>query len=96
MLPHTLRNTPASAGTQLQVAIDGPVGSTWTATATGERRSPAEAPAGRAAASVRLEPDSTWRLCTRGIDPDTALARARINGDHQLAAAACRIVSIVS
>ncbi|MGW0874491.1 maleylpyruvate isomerase family mycothiol-dependent enzyme [Streptomyces sp. NPDC002740] len=94
-LPHTLRDTPAPAGTQLQVIIDEPAVGTWTVTATADRWSLAEAPGGRPTASVRLDPETAWRLCTRGIDPGTALARARISGDRQIAEAACQIVSIV-
>ncbi|MFI5677977.1 maleylpyruvate isomerase family mycothiol-dependent enzyme [Streptomyces cellulosae] len=94
-LPHTLRCTPAPAGTQLQVVIDEPAVGTWTVTATADRWSLAEAPGGSPAGSVRLDSETAWRLCTRGIDPGTALARARISGDRQIAEAACQIVSIV-
>ncbi|WP_030683086.1 maleylpyruvate isomerase family mycothiol-dependent enzyme [Streptomyces cellulosae] len=94
-LPHTLRHTRAPAGTQLQVVIDEPAVGIWTVTATAERWSLAEAPSDRPAASVRLDPETAWRLCTRGIDPDTALTRARISGDPQIVEAAFQIVSIV-
>ncbi|KOT57936.1 MULTISPECIES: maleylpyruvate isomerase family mycothiol-dependent enzyme [Streptomyces] len=98
-LPHTLREVAAPAGTQIQVRIDGPAGGTWTVTATGTRWSlaePADArSAVRPAALVRLDAETAWRLCTRGIQPDTALARARIEGRRDLAEAACQIVSII-
>ncbi|MFF5480869.1 maleylpyruvate isomerase family mycothiol-dependent enzyme [Streptomyces sp. NPDC012935] len=94
-LPHTLRHTPAPAGTQLQVVIDEPAVGTWTVTATAERWSMAEAPGGRLAASVQLDSETAWRLCTRGIDPGTALSRAHISGERQIAEAVCQIVSIV-
>ncbi|MER5985748.1 hypothetical protein [Streptomyces sp. NPDC001787] len=47
------------------------------------------------AACVRLDAETAWRLCPRGIQPDAAVARARIDGDQELAEAACQIVSIV-
>ncbi|GHG95904.1 maleylpyruvate isomerase family mycothiol-dependent enzyme [Streptomyces rubradiris] len=94
-LPHTLREVTAPAGTQVQVRIDGPAGGTWTVTATPDHWSLAEPPAEHPAALVRLDAETAWRLCTRGIQPDTAMARARIDGDHELAEAVCRIVSIV-
>ncbi|CAM5644815.1 maleylpyruvate isomerase family mycothiol-dependent enzyme [Streptomyces aurantiogriseus] len=94
-LPHTLRHTTAPVGTQLQVLVDEPAGGTWTVTALAGRWSLAEAPGGRPAASVRLDPETAWRLCTRGIDPGTALTRARVDGERRLAEAACRIVSVV-
>ncbi|RJL23098.1 maleylpyruvate isomerase family mycothiol-dependent enzyme [Bailinhaonella thermotolerans] len=94
-LPHTLRAVDAPAGTQIQVRIDGPAGGAWTATATEPGWSLAEPVTGEPAATVHLDAETAWRLCTRGIQPDTALARARIHGDPRLARAACQIVSIV-
>ncbi|TDD91830.1 maleylpyruvate isomerase family mycothiol-dependent enzyme [Actinomadura rubrisoli] len=94
-LPHTLRDVPAPAGTQIQVRVDGPAGGAWTVTATGARWSLAEPDNGRPAALVRLDAETAWRLCTRGVQPDDALTRARIDGDRELAEAACQIVSII-
>ncbi|MBH1934308.1 maleylpyruvate isomerase family mycothiol-dependent enzyme [Streptomyces sp. AV19] len=94
-LPHTLRDTTAPVGTQIQLVVDGPAGGTWTVTATGSRWSLAEPDGGRPAARVCLDAETAWRLCTRGVRPDAASARARIDGDRRLAEAACRIVSIV-
>ncbi|MFI6469894.1 maleylpyruvate isomerase family mycothiol-dependent enzyme [Streptomyces sp. NPDC050516] len=94
-LPHTLREVTAPVGTQVQVRIEGPAGGTWTVTATGEGWSLADPDAERPAAFIGLDTETAWRLCTRGIQPDTALARAHIKGDRQLAEAACQIVSIV-
>ncbi|SDG62708.1 TIGR03083 family protein [Sinosporangium album] len=94
-LPHTLREIAAPVGTQIQVHIDGPAGGTWTATATPHHWSLAEPATGHPATIVHLDAETAWRLCTRGIQPDTALAHARIDGDHDLAEAACQIVSII-
>ncbi|TDC73170.1 maleylpyruvate isomerase family mycothiol-dependent enzyme [Streptomyces hainanensis] len=94
-LPHTLRKVAAPVGTQVQVRIDGPAGGTWTATATEDVWSLTEPAAERPATLIYLDAETAWRLCTRGIQPDTALARARIDGNRDLAVAACRIVSIV-
>ncbi|WP_030608872.1 maleylpyruvate isomerase family mycothiol-dependent enzyme [Streptomyces sclerotialus] len=94
-LPHTLRRTSAPLGAQVQVIAEGPAGGRWTATATADRWSLAEAPTGRPAAAVLLDTETVWRLCTRNIDPAGALARAHVQGDRRLAEAACRIVSIV-
>ncbi|MEU8138058.1 maleylpyruvate isomerase family mycothiol-dependent enzyme [Streptodolium elevatio] len=104
-LPHTLRGTDAPVGTRIQVQVDGPAGGAWTATSTEERWSLAvalmanETATGTAttdpAAMVRLDAETAWQLCTRGIQPDTALARARVDGRRDLAEAACQIVSII-
>ncbi|KUL25935.1 maleylpyruvate isomerase family mycothiol-dependent enzyme [Streptomyces regalis] len=96
-LPHTLRDTPAPVGIQVQVCVAGPAGGTWTATApTAEGNwSLAEPPVARPSALVHLDAETAWRLCVRGIEPADALTRARIDGDARLAEAACQIVSIV-
>ncbi|MGW2182021.1 maleylpyruvate isomerase family mycothiol-dependent enzyme [Streptomyces sp. NPDC001732] len=94
-LPHTLRNTTAPVGTQIEVIVEGAAGGTWTVTATTERWSLVDPPSGRPTASVSLNAESAWRLCTRGIDPATALGLARVRGEHRLAEAACQVVSIV-
>ncbi|CAL9327136.1 maleylpyruvate isomerase family mycothiol-dependent enzyme [Streptomyces sp. SudanB182_2057] len=54
-LPHTLREVTASAGTQVQVRIDGPAGGTWTATATQDHWSLDQPDAEHPAALVRLD-----------------------------------------
>ncbi len=95
VLPHTMRGTSAAVGTQIQMDISGLVGGAWTVTATKARWSLAAAPNGQPTASVTLDSETAWRLCTRGIEPSTALTRARIRGDRQLAEAVCQIVSIV-
>ncbi|WCD97047.1 hypothetical protein PGH47_15730 [Streptomyces sp. HUAS 31] len=71
-------------------------GGTWTATAPdGGNWSLAGPAEGHPAALVRLDAETAWRLCVRGIEPADALTRAEIEGDRQLAEAACRIVSVV-
>ncbi|MET9971970.1 maleylpyruvate isomerase family mycothiol-dependent enzyme [Streptomyces sp. NPDC006356] len=94
-LPHTLRRTSAPIGTQVQVTAVGPADGSWTATATADRWSLAEAPNGRATAAVLLDTETLWRLSTRNVDPADALSRAQVQGDRHLAEAACQIVSIV-
>ncbi|MEU0586066.1 maleylpyruvate isomerase family mycothiol-dependent enzyme [Streptomyces sp. NPDC006132] len=107
-LPHTLRDTEAPGGTQVEVTVTGPGGGSWTVTAvtavaavTGEAGVAAgwslgvDGPEGRPACAVQLDAETAWRLCTRGIEPAAALARARVEGERRLAEAVCRIVSIV-
>ncbi|MGW6606103.1 maleylpyruvate isomerase family mycothiol-dependent enzyme [Streptomyces sp. NPDC055036] len=94
-LPHTMHGTSADVGAQVRMAISGPAGGIWTVTATEGRWSLAAAPNGRPAASVTLDAETAWLLCTRSIEPSTALTRANIRGERQLAGAVCQIVSIV-
>ncbi|MEO3751167.1 maleylpyruvate isomerase family mycothiol-dependent enzyme [Streptomyces sp. B6B3] len=94
-LPHTLRSVAAPAGTRVRVVVTGPAGGAWTATATPAGRWSLAEPPGEAAATVTLDAETAWRLCTRGVTPSVALSRADVAGDPALAEAACQIVSIV-
>ncbi|MFF5155764.1 maleylpyruvate isomerase N-terminal domain-containing protein [Streptomyces sp. NPDC000348] len=99
--PASLIDALAAAGTRLvrrfaTADLDAvALGVSWTATATADRWSLAEAPSGRPTAAVLLDTETVWRLSTRNIDPADALSRAQVRGDRRLAEAACRIVSIV-
>ncbi|XVQ10536.1 maleylpyruvate isomerase family mycothiol-dependent enzyme [Spirillospora sp. CA-255316] len=94
-LPHTLRDVTVPEGTALQVTVTGPGSGTWTCVRGKERwileRRPEPAPA----ASLELDTGTAWRLCTRGITPETAAGRARASGDPRLTGAALQIVSII-
>jgi uncharacterized protein (TIGR03083 family) len=95
-VPYALRDQAASQGTCLEIAVSGPGGGAWTAK-RGKTRwaiSPGEAP-DQAAARVAVSADTLWRVATRGIGVETALAGASISGDHALAAAALSLVSII-
>ncbi|MFF5990950.1 maleylpyruvate isomerase family mycothiol-dependent enzyme [Prauserella flavalba] len=91
-LPFTLRDIAAEPGTRLDVSA---AGRTWTVTATASGWSLGAPATGEPAAVVHADPDTLWRLCTRGIEPDEAVARSRIEGDERLGRAACRMVSII-
>ena len=93
-LPHTLRSVERPIGTRLTVTVDGPGAGSWTV----ERDAGGWmfVPPGQSAGNVvRIDVDTAWRLCTRGIDPDTARHRAAITGDAALGHAALGIVSII-
>jgi uncharacterized protein (TIGR03083 family) len=94
-LPHTLRDTTAPLGTSLEVLVTGPAGGSWTCTRGPDRWHLQRAPHAAPAARLELDPDTAWRLCTRGITPERAAARARTEGDQQLTAAGLQMVSII-
>ncbi|MGH3209734.1 MAG: maleylpyruvate isomerase family mycothiol-dependent enzyme [Trebonia sp.] len=94
-LPHTLRNVAAQEGTALQMTVTGPGAGEWACTRDADRWSLHRQPRQKPAALVELDTDTAWRLCTRGITPQQAASRARIDGDRHLTAAALQIVSII-
>jgi len=90
-LPHTLRDTEAPAGTTVEM-VAGEV--RWRAERRAENWSlvPIEGPA---VTTVWLDPDTAWRLCTRGMTPLEARSLALVEGDEYLAMAALQMVSII-
>ncbi len=52
-------------------------------------------PQPNADASVVLDQDTAWRLCTRGISPNQAARQAHIEGNQQHTDATLRVVSII-
>jgi uncharacterized protein (TIGR03083 family) len=94
-LPHTLRDVTAAQGSTLQLTVTGPGGGDWSCTRGSGRWWLRHQSHPRPTATLILDTDTTWRLCTRGIAPEQAAEHARTRGDQHLAAAALQIVSII-
>jgi uncharacterized protein (TIGR03083 family) len=94
-LPHTLRNLAAGEGTAFQMTVTGPGGGQWTCIRGADRWRLQRQSHPHPAARVELDVDTAWRLCTRGVTPESAARLADIDGDKQLATAALQIVSII-
>jgi hypothetical protein len=94
-LPFTLANADADVGTQVQVTITGEAAMVWVATreASGWRLD--RGAAVRPVALVEADGDTMWRLCTRGITPQAARARVRLQGDLRLADQVLEMVSLI-
>jgi uncharacterized protein (TIGR03083 family) len=94
-LPYTLRDTGADPGTQVQVTVTGAAPMPWVTTRQDKgwvlHRDDVEHPA----ATVEVDGDTLWRLCTRNITPKEARAHARVHGERRLADQVLQIVSIV-
>ena len=95
-LPHAYRDTAAAAGATVHVAIEGPAGGDWTL-----RREPTgwELLSGTASsptARATLSDDSAWRLFSKGLTPDAAAARVRLEGDQALGSVVLRSLAIMA
>jgi uncharacterized protein (TIGR03083 family) len=94
-LPHTYRGVDAQEGTLVALTVAGGSGGRWFILREGERwdlyidvdREPV--------AEVILDEDTAWRLFTRGVKRDEALARAEIRGDRRLGLKSLEMISII-
>lgn len=94
--PHAYRHADAPDGTGVTIAIRGEVGGTWHLRRQAESWDLVEGLAAPPAVTVTLDPDTAWRLWTKGLDRREARARAAVDGDEALAAPLFGMVTIMA
>ena len=95
-LPHTFRDVAAPAGTHVRLGITGDAGGEWSLV-RGEAGWRLYAHAdGEPQATAVLDQETAWRLLTKGISRDGALAAATISGERALGLKVLDTVSIIA
>ena len=95
-LPFTYRNFSAKTGTLLQFTISGECGGIWYLYRNNEVWQLVEAPIGTVASETTIPQEIAWRIFTKGIDREFALAQVKVSGDATLGLEVLRMVSIVA
>lgn len=95
-LPHAYRNVSARNGTLVCVNITGDAGGNWFLQRGEERWALIEDPGIRSASMVTLDPDTAWRLFTKGITPELARSAVQVTGDESLALPALSMVAVMA
>lgn len=95
-LPHTYRNTTAPADTIIKVTITTNAGGDWFLISNGNgwelNKEASETPS----ATVILDPDTAWKLFTKGLTPDAAAKQVKLNGDIELARVVLTMVAVMA
>ena len=94
-LPRTLHSVTAPEGAAVMVTVTGPAGGDWCCRRDNNRWLLQRTACADPAARIEFDPDTAWRLCTRGITPSEAARRARGTGDPRLSEAVLQMVSII-
>ncbi|MDP2674401.1 MAG: maleylpyruvate isomerase family mycothiol-dependent enzyme [Dehalococcoidia bacterium] len=95
-LPHAYRDVAAPAGTHVRLTISGDAGGAWSLV-RGEVGWRLYAHAdGEPQATAVLDQETAWRLLTKGISMDEALAAATISGERALGLKVLDTVSIIA
>jgi uncharacterized protein (TIGR03083 family) len=94
-LPAAFTGVPAPAGTTVEVVVGGEGGGSWMLTRTPARWRLAAGTAAEPAARVLLDTETAWRLWTKGIGQDAALAAVSISGDRALGRRVLDAVAII-
>jgi uncharacterized protein (TIGR03083 family) len=85
-VPRTYRQVARAPGTAVRIAIGGEAGGDWTLRRDDTGWTLLTGAAPRADATVLLSDDTAWRLFSKGLPPETARERVRIEGDQALGA----------
>jgi hypothetical protein len=83
-LPRAFQKTDSPRGTALAIAIDGEAGGRWLLTREKEGWELSEGETANAAATVRMDADTAWRLFFNGLAREEAGNRIKTTGDAGL------------
>ena len=94
-LPYTYRDVKADTGTSVSVVVEG-VDDEWHINRTDEgwvlRKETRLEPDAR----LTIDKDTAWRLFSKGITPESAAAKVKIEGDQNLGKKALHMVSVMA
>ena len=95
-LPFTYRNVFAKTGALLQFTVSGECGGIWYLYRADEVWQLVGAPVGAAASETTIPQEIAWRIFTKGIDRESALAQVKVSGDTSLGLHVLGMISIVA
>jgi hypothetical protein len=94
-LPHAYRQVEAEPGTSVVLEVNGDAGSRWTLTRAADRWTLAEGEDGIAAARVRIDDETAWRMLFNAFTEGMAAGRAIVTGRTELASPLFRARSVI-
>ena len=95
-LPHAYRFHSAPPGTAVVLSISGAAGGEWTLLRQDDAWALYSGQTSAPAARIRLSDDLTWRLFTKGIQPEEARPAVEVAGDAALGEEILRVVAIMA
>lgn len=94
-LPNALKKADVADGTSIKVEVNTEAGGVWYATKEADAWSLHKNEVATRC-EVLLDPDTAWKLFSKGITPATAKRKATISGDEKLADAALAMISVMA
>lgn len=95
-LPYTFRDTEAAENTTLQFTISGDAGGSWFNSYVNGQWQLSKQTSAKPAATVTMDPDTSWRLFSKSLRPADLIHRISIQGDESLARTALEMVSFMA
>jgi uncharacterized protein (TIGR03083 family) len=94
-LPFAYRDVPARPGTFAQFNISGDCGGSWYLYRDNNKWQLIAQPTGRKVSETTIPQEFAWRIFTKGIDRDSAMAQVRVTGDAGIGLHILGMVSII-
>lgn len=95
-LPHTYRNVSATAGTVVQIKVITNIGGEWNLIKTEDNWQLSKTNNTKPTAIININPQTAWKLFSKGISPEEARKQVEILGDIQLGKVALQMVSVMA
>jgi uncharacterized protein (TIGR03083 family) len=95
-LPHAYRDVPGVPGDAIEIRIEGEAGGAWTLERAGPAWKLRKGVHKEPLTKLSLDQDTAWRHFTKGISPDEAKRRIRVEGDPALAEPYYRCLAIMA
>ncbi len=94
-LPYTYRDTKAENGTCVKFTVSTEAGGDWYLLREDGQWKLAETHSGTLSASLSIDPDTAWKLFTKGISPELARPKVSIKGDVKLAEVSLEMIAVM-
>ena len=95
-LPHTYRNIRADTGTIIRIKVLTDIGGEWTIVRTENDWQLQDKKEMSAISTLYIDPDTAWKLFSKGITPSQAIHKIKISGDQKLGEVALQMVSVMA
>lgn len=95
-LPYTYRNTEAEEGTVVKVTISTDVGGSWFIVKTTNRWEFTTNNNDSITAHISIDPQTAWKLFSKGLSASQARPLVVIEGDEELGATALTMISVMA
>lgn len=95
-LPYTYRNVEAKESTIVCVTVTSDAGGSWYLVKNHGQWILADNSSSAAHAEFSIDPDTAWRLFSKGITPSEAGKKVKLSGDEKLAMHAFQMISVMA
>ena len=95
-MPHAYRQVNAPEGTIVALTVTTDIGGEWYLRRTADNWQLSKTHWGEPAARVSIDPDTAWRLFSKGMTPAAARPVVHITGDEALGETALYMVSVMA